>query len=167
MYEYIVCYFLYIEKIEYAYTILTDIPMTGNNNTDEEEMEYQQEVAEEWARIDAMDNAERDAAYEEFMSKQDDMDNEEKYQRLLREANLVLDLDESEVVDSDVDDESIIDEELEDIEDIEEPEDIADMIHDVMADVTFDALSDAMTMVEMQDMVHDMQVMLENIRISA
>lgn len=167
MYEYIVCYFLYIEKIEYAYTILTDIPMTGNNNTDEEEMEYQQEVDEEWARIDAMDNAERDAAYEEFMSKQDDMDNEEKYQRLLREANLVLDLDESEVVDSDVDDESIIDEELEDIEDIEEPEDIADMIHDVMADVTFDALSDAMTMVEMQDMVHDMQVMLENIRISA
>jgi hypothetical protein len=36
-----------------------------------------------------------------------------------------------------------------------------------MADVTFDALSDAMMMVEMQDMEYDIQVMLENIRVSA
>jgi hypothetical protein len=150
-------YFLY-KKIEYPYTILTDIPMTENNNTDEEE--YQQHLAEVNALMDAMDKAEQDAAYEEYLSEQDDIYFVEEYQRLLREENLVLDLDESEVV-ADVDEESIIDEEL------EEPEDIADMIHDVMANVTFDALSDAMMMVEMQDMEYDMQVMLENIRISA
>jgi hypothetical protein len=83
--------------------------MTENNNTDEEE--YQQHLAEENAFMDAMGKAERDAAYEEYLSEQDDIYFEEEYKRLLREANLVLDLDESEVV-ADVDDESIVDEEL-------------------------------------------------------